>query len=105
MSAVCGKPSCEIMATSSGANITPPKLEPLKAWPIAFGLSLSNHGTIIALIAAPLVSAQPLPEKIAAANRWEGEAEIDQLTIPNAGSEAPRIVDRARPSLRCTSGR
>src|SRR5262245_30965955 len=105
MSAVCGKPSFEIMATSSGANITPPKLEPLKACPIAFGLSLSNQGTIIALIAAPLVSAQPLPENIAAANRCQGDGEIDQLAIPTAVSPAPRIVDCAKPSLRCTSGR
>ena len=55
---------------------------------------------VIALIAAPLVSAQPLPESIAAANRCEGDGAIDQLTTPIAVSAAPKIVDCARPSLR-----
>src|SRR5690348_17425417 len=90
-------PVLEISTVSKGGNTTPPMLAPLNAKPIAFGRSRSNHGATIALIAAPLVAAQPLPEIAAATNNCHGADATDQATIPTPERTAPIIVVCANP--------
>jgi hypothetical protein len=95
--AAASTPILAISKISKGGNMTPPMLAPLNAKPMAFGRSRSNHGATIALIAAPLVAAQPLPEIAAATNNCHGADATDQATIPAPARTAPMIVVCANP--------
>src|SRR3978361_169480 len=93
-------PSTPILAISKvsmGGNTTPPTLAPLNAKPMAFGRSRSNHGATIALLAHPLVAAQPPPEIAAATNNCHGADAADHAPIPAPARTAPMIVVCASP--------
>jgi hypothetical protein len=74
--AVVAKPNLPIATAQSGVKISPPMLAPLNAILSAFGRSLSNHGATIALIAAPVVAAEPAPLTAAIGNSCQAAAAL-----------------------------
>jgi hypothetical protein len=84
----------------NGAKRMPPALAPLSAWPNASGRRWSNHGETIAMMAAPLVTAQPAPLRVAATNSCHGAAANDQPTMPITRANVPAWVTVAMPNLR-----
>lgn len=98
------RPSRAISSAHSGANSTPPTLAPLKAIESAAGRFLSNHGATIALIAAPLVSAQPAPLGNAARNSSHGDGDRAHATTPAQASTPPMRVASASPKRRWIAG-
>lgn len=95
-------PNVPINATHSGEKITPPMLAPLNAMPSAAGRRRSNHGETIALIAAPLVNAQPAPLNGVAKKSCHGSHANPHPTSPMAVRTAPARVTRATPKRRCS---
>ena len=97
-------PQAAISAAQNGVNSTPPKLAPLKAMDSAAPRRRSNQGATMALIATPLVSAQPSAVSSAAGTICQGAVAWPQARAPAAQASSPARVTATSPNRRCSAG-